>query len=63
MQDIWTETVAILLTSLGIAAVAILLILFRPAARRRRRHRRHSHRPKIDLMRHDPPEPAAKVDA
>lgn len=63
MEDIWTETVAILLTSLGIAAVAILVLLFRPASRRRRRHKKHSHRPKIDLLRHEPPEPADKVDA
>lgn len=63
MQDIWTETLAILLTCLGIAAVAILVLLFRPAARRRRRHKRHSRQPKIDIIRHDPPGPATEVDA
>ncbi|HYI40537.1 MAG TPA: hypothetical protein VE053_09490 [Allosphingosinicella sp.] len=63
MEDIWTETVAILFTSLGIAGLASLLILFRPAARRRRRHKRHSRRPKIDLMRHEPSGPATEADA
>jgi hypothetical protein len=63
MEDIWTETVAILLTSLAIAAVAILVLLFRPSSRRRRRHKRHSHRPKIDLLRHETTAPTPEADA
>ena len=50
MQDIMTDTLAILLACLVIAALAILLVIFRPAARRRRRHKRHSRRPRIDLF-------------
>lgn len=57
MLDIWTEAVAILIASLCIVAVAIGVIVFRPAARRRRRHRKHTHRPKIDLLRPEEPKP------
>lgn len=50
MQDIMTDTLAILAACLVIAALASLLVIFRPAARRRRRHKRHSRRPSIDLF-------------
>jgi len=50
MQEILTDTVAILAACLGIAALASLFVLFSPAARRRRRHKRHGRRPKIDLF-------------
>jgi Flp pilus assembly protein TadB len=63
MQDIWVEAVAILIVSLLIASFAVALILLRPAARRRRRHKKHSRRPKIDLMIHEPDESAAGSDA
>jgi hypothetical protein len=63
MRDIWTEVVAILIVSLAIAAVTVGLILFRPAARRRRRHRRHSHRPKIDLFKHEGAESTPDANA
>jgi hypothetical protein len=63
MWDVWTEAVAILIVSLIIAAFAVAFILLRPAARRRRRHKRHSHRPKIDLLRHEPAESAIGKDA
>lgn len=63
MRDIWTEALTILVTCLVIAAAAVALILLRPAARRRRRHKRHSRRPRIDLFKTEPAEPAAKSDA
>jgi len=63
MQDIWTETLTILVTCLLIAVAAVALILFRPAARRRRRHKRHSRRPKIDLFKAEASEPTPNVDA
>jgi hypothetical protein len=63
MQDIWTETLAILIASLAIAALASVFILFRPAALRRRRHRRSSHRPKIDLLKHPKTGSEPPVDA
>ncbi len=59
MQDILTDTLAIVLVSLVITALAGGFVLFRPAARRRRRHKRHSTRPKIDLFKPAHPEPAA----
>jgi hypothetical protein len=63
MQDYMADAVAILAACLVIAAAASALILFRPAARRRRRHKKHARRPKIDLFRSEPAEPAPKTDA
>jgi hypothetical protein len=45
------DALEILLISVLIAAIAITLVMLRPAARRRRRRRRHSARPRIDLFR------------
>ena len=59
MQDILTDTLAIVLTCLVITALAAGLVLFRPAARRRRRHKRHSNRSRIDLFKPAHPERAA----
>lgn len=50
MQDIMTEALTILITCLVIAALASLLVIFRPSARRRRRHKRRSPRSRIDLF-------------
>ncbi|HEU0133442.1 MAG TPA: hypothetical protein VFR28_01345 [Allosphingosinicella sp.] len=50
MQDVMTDTLAILGACLVVAILALAIVLFRPAARRRRRHKRHSTRPKIDLF-------------
>jgi hypothetical protein len=59
MQDIMTETVAILLACLVIAAVASLLVIFRPSARRRRRHHKmRSSRSRIDLFKPAHPDTA-----
>ncbi len=65
MQDIMTDTLAILIACLVIAAAASLLVLFRPAARRRRRHhKRRSAQSRIDLFKPVQPETtAAKPDA
>jgi hypothetical protein len=63
MQDTISEVATILAVCLLIAAVAVAIILFRPAARRRRRHKRHSRRPKIDLFKTETTETAAKSDA
>jgi hypothetical protein len=63
MQDILTDTVAIVLACLAITAVAGLLVLFRPAARRRRRHKRHSKRSRIDLFTPVHPEQSSGTDA
>jgi hypothetical protein len=51
MQDLMTDALAILVACLVIAALATLLVIFRPSARRRRRHnRRRSSRSRIDLF-------------
>ncbi|HEU0098005.1 MAG TPA: hypothetical protein VFQ67_04445 [Allosphingosinicella sp.] len=50
MQDILTDTLAIVVACLAVAGLAGMIVLFRPAARRRRRHKRHSRRPRIDLF-------------
>jgi len=65
MQDIMTDTLAILIACLVIAAAASLLVLFRPAARRRRRHhKRRSAQNRIDLFKPVHPETAvAEPDA
>ena len=63
MQDIMTDTLAILLVSLVITALAGALVLFRPSARRRRRHKKHSRRPRIDLFEPAHKEQAAPPDA
>ncbi|HYJ83609.1 MAG TPA: hypothetical protein VEW26_12310 [Allosphingosinicella sp.] len=63
MQDILTDTLAIVVACLVITALAGLLVLFRPVARRRRRQRRHSHRPRIDLLKPAPPETTVRPDA
>ncbi|HLL32079.1 MAG TPA: hypothetical protein VK403_13905 [Allosphingosinicella sp.] len=63
MQDIMTETLAILVTCLVIAALATGIVMFRPAARRRRRHKRHSRRPKIDLFKPAHSDAAPEPDA
>ena len=64
MQDLLTDTLAIVTACLVITAFAGLLVLFRPAARRRRRHKRHSKRPRIDLFKPTHPESvAAEPDA
>ncbi|MGZ8285923.1 MAG: hypothetical protein ACXW27_12120 [Allosphingosinicella sp.] len=63
MADIMGDAFAILGACLVIAALATILILFRPSARRRRRHKRHSRRPKIDLFKAAPKDPAANLDA
>lgn len=58
MQDILTDTLAIVLACLVITAFAGTLVLFRPSARRRRRHKRHTRRPRIDLFEPVHSEPA-----
>lgn len=63
MQDILTDTLAIVLTCLVITAFAAALVLFRPTARRRRRHKKHSRRSRIDLFKPAHPETAAEPDA
>lgn len=63
MRDFMADALAILVACLVIAAFASALILLRPAARRRRRHRRHTRRPKIDLFKAEPAEPAPSADA
>ncbi|HEX9964347.1 MAG TPA: hypothetical protein VGB04_05120 [Allosphingosinicella sp.] len=50
MEDILTETVAILAACLLIAAATAAFLMFRPSRRRHRRHRRHTRRPQIDLF-------------
>lgn len=59
MQDIMTETLAILIACLAIGALTLLFVIFRPAARRRRRHRRHHRRTRIDLFEPPPPDPTS----
>ena len=63
MRDFMADALSILAACLVIAAIASAIILFRPAARRRRRHRRHTRRPKINLFKAEPTEPAPKADA
>lgn len=63
MQDVWMDAVVILGACFVVVAVALAVILFRPVARRRRRHRRHTRRPKIDLLRHEPGDSALSGDA
>lgn len=63
MGDFMFDALAILAACLVIAAGAVAVVLFRPAARRRRRHRRHSRPPKIDLFNTEPTEPAPSADA
>ncbi|HEX9946959.1 MAG TPA: hypothetical protein VGA98_05405 [Allosphingosinicella sp.] len=50
MQEILTDTLAIVVACLAVAALAVVVILFKPMARRRRHGRRHGRRPKIDLF-------------
>jgi hypothetical protein len=45
-----TEALTIFIACLVIAALASLLVIFRPSARRRRRHKRRSTRSRIDLF-------------
>jgi len=59
MQDILSDSLAIVMVCLVITALAGAFVLFRPAARRRRRHKRHSTQPKIDLFKPAHSEPAA----
>ena len=63
MQDILTDTLAIVLACLVITALAGALVLFRPSARRRRRHKRHSKRSRIDLFKPVHPEQPPGPDA
>jgi hypothetical protein len=63
MQDILTDTVAIVVAGLLIAALAVCVILFKPSARRRRRTKRHVRRPKIDLFKAGPTVAPAEPDA
>jgi hypothetical protein len=63
MQDILTDTLAIVLACMVITAFAAALVLLRPSARRRRRHKRHSRQPRIDLFKPVQSEPAAGPDA
>jgi hypothetical protein len=65
MHDVMTETLTILVACLAIAAVASLLVAFRPSARRRRRHhKRRSTHNRIDLFKPAHPEaPVPEPDA
>ena len=63
MQDILTDTLAIVLACMVITASAGALVIFRPSARRRRRQKRHSTRPRIDLFKPVHSERVAGPDA
>ena len=62
MTDFAIGLLAILVTSLIIAAAAVGLIVLRPGRRRRQRQRRHVHL-KIDLCGPESVEPAEKKSA
>ena len=62
MTDFAIGLLAILVTSLVIAAAAVGLIVLRPGHRRRQRQRRHAHL-KIDLCASEPVDPAEKTSA
>lgn len=63
MQATINDGLAIIIACLVIAVIASALIVFRPWKRRQRHRKRHSQRPKIDLFKAEPAEPAPKNDA
>lgn len=63
MTNLVIGPLAIIAAGILVAAVAIVLVVFRPTARRRRRHKRRSQRPRIDLFKPPRSDASAEPDA